>query len=62
MAEKPECILLVDSDADFTAVRDFCFNSHFDYVETVVAGHRGFAMFAGCTDTVVQWCTNQGLL
>lgn len=61
MAQLPESILLVDSEGDFVVLRDFCFNSHADYVETEVAGHRGVAMFGG-TDLVIQFCANEGLL
>ena len=61
MAQMPQSILLVDSEADFLAVRDFCFHGNLDYMETEVAGNRGVAMFGG-TELVIQFCANHGLL
>ena len=46
-AQLPQVIVLVEADEEFEVVRDFCFDSHCEYVETEVAGHRGVAMFAG---------------
>ena len=61
MAQKPQSILLTDTEADFVRVSDFCFQSMLDYMEAEVAGHRGVAMF-GSTGLMLQYCADQGII
>ena len=61
MAQAPTAILLMDTNADFIAVRDFCFDEELEYIETEVGGYRGVAIFGGAGQ-VLQFCAQQLIL